>query len=306
MIKEKICCIYKIVNTKNNKYYIGSCVDANKRKTRHFTDLRLKRHHCIHLQRAYDKYGEDCFVFEIVKVCGKNQRQKLEQEYLDELDSSKMYNVSSSASGGDLIKNHPDREMIIKQKTAILVEYNKTDEARERNRQNVGEKNSNFGKRWSQELKDKVSKRKKDDWESLDPESKEQWIKNMTIANNKFWSSEQGEEKRKVLSVKNSGEGNPFYGKNHSEELKNKMSEERKGILINKDCVKAVVIEGIEYESLSSAARALNIEQSLLWHRLKSTNPKFKNWNYLGKQKEVTPPRYNHGNKTLPLQRPIL
>lgn len=229
MKKEKpICCIYKIINTQNNKYYVGSCVDAEARKKRHFTDLRAKRHHCIHLQRAFDRYGESCFVFEIVQRCSKKQRQKLEQEYLNELDNSTMYNVSSSASGGDLIKNHPNRAEIIKKTTAILVEYNKTEESRERNRRNVGEKNPNFGKRWSQELKDKMSKRKKEDWENLDPESKEQWIKNMGIANNNFWTSEQGDEKRKVLSVKNSGEGNPFYGKTHSDEYKKKQSEKEK------------------------------------------------------------------------------
>ena len=37
------------------------------------------------------------------------------------------------------------------------------------------------------------------------------------------------EETKQKISIANKGENNPFYGKQHTEETKKKMSEERKG-----------------------------------------------------------------------------
>lgn len=59
--------IYKIINVKNNKFYVGSAVNFTKRKRRHWWALRSKRHANKYLQAAWDKYGEDSFVFVIVE-----------------------------------------------------------------------------------------------------------------------------------------------------------------------------------------------------------------------------------------------
>lgn len=69
------------------------------------------RHHCIHLQRAYDKHGEAAFIIEVLNV-GPDFREQ-EQTILDEGIKVGMYNVSSTASGGDMISNHPDRARIV-------------------------------------------------------------------------------------------------------------------------------------------------------------------------------------------------
>ena len=50
--------IYSITNKLNNKRYIGQSIARIKR---HFRELRRGVHHCHHLQRAFDKYGEDNF-----------------------------------------------------------------------------------------------------------------------------------------------------------------------------------------------------------------------------------------------------
>lgn len=59
--------IYKIINVVNNKFYVGSAVDFKRRKTRHFSELRTKKHNNSKLQNAWNKYGEQAFVFVVVE-----------------------------------------------------------------------------------------------------------------------------------------------------------------------------------------------------------------------------------------------
>jgi group I intron endonuclease len=76
--------IYQIRNILNNAVYIGSTLkrDPKHRRHRHFTDLRRNCHYNIHLQRAWNKYGESNFAFEIIEVTGDNVLER-EQFHLD-------------------------------------------------------------------------------------------------------------------------------------------------------------------------------------------------------------------------------
>lgn len=58
--------IYKITNTKNGMFYIGSSVNIKRRWSHHKSELKNNRHHNQYLQNAYNKYGKECFVFEIL------------------------------------------------------------------------------------------------------------------------------------------------------------------------------------------------------------------------------------------------
>lgn len=59
--------IYKIINAVNNKFYVGSAVNFEKRKTRHIWRLRRGDHVNKHLQSAWNKYGESSFVFVLIQ-----------------------------------------------------------------------------------------------------------------------------------------------------------------------------------------------------------------------------------------------
>lgn len=62
--------IYQIRNLVNQKKYLGSTVAEGGfyiRWSIHTSDLKLGKHHSIHLQRAWNKYGAEVFVFEIVE-----------------------------------------------------------------------------------------------------------------------------------------------------------------------------------------------------------------------------------------------
>lgn len=89
-------------------------------------------------------------------------------------------------------------------------------------------------------------------------------------------------------------ENNPFRGKTHSEEHKQKLrelnskpkSEETKRKISEKlkgnkpGNMRQVEIDGVVYKSLTEATRQLNLSISTIKGRLKSTSDKFKGWNY--------------------------
>lgn len=77
--------IYKITNIITNKIYIGSAMNIYERYINHISMLRNNSHHSIHLQRAFNKYGENNFTFEIIEQCEENELISREQYYLNTL-----------------------------------------------------------------------------------------------------------------------------------------------------------------------------------------------------------------------------
>jgi group I intron endonuclease len=88
--------VYKILNVLNNDCYIGSAqISFYRRKNQHFHLLRKGKHHSIHLQRAWNKYGEDSFEFKILKECKPENCIKFEQKYINNLKPQ--YNIQPNA-----------------------------------------------------------------------------------------------------------------------------------------------------------------------------------------------------------------
>jgi group I intron endonuclease len=92
--------IYKITNTTNNKFYIGSSKQLNKRIIDHFSRLRNNTHKNKFLQRAFNKYGESSFKIEILEqFVGLTQEELLtkEQHHLDLIENwRESYNQTRS------------------------------------------------------------------------------------------------------------------------------------------------------------------------------------------------------------------
>ena len=57
--------IYKIQNLINHKKYIGLTNNIQRRRARHFTDLKCNRHDNSFLQKQYNIYGAENFSFNI-------------------------------------------------------------------------------------------------------------------------------------------------------------------------------------------------------------------------------------------------
>lgn len=73
------CGIYKIENVVNNKYYIGSSRDIDRRWSAH---KRAKEKGNL-LHRAIKKHGLSDFYFEVLEECREEDLLKIEQQYLD-------------------------------------------------------------------------------------------------------------------------------------------------------------------------------------------------------------------------------
>lgn len=81
----KVCGVYKITNIKNNKIYIGSSKHILQRWKNHIRELNDNKHKNFYLQDDWNKYGKDCFVFDVLEKCAEDDRYALEQEYLNNL-----------------------------------------------------------------------------------------------------------------------------------------------------------------------------------------------------------------------------
>lgn len=84
--------VYKITNLINGKFYIGSSsYSINYRIKTHIQRARLGKHENSYIQRAWNKYGEENFSFEILEECNPNLALEREQYYLNTLLKAQEY-----------------------------------------------------------------------------------------------------------------------------------------------------------------------------------------------------------------------
>lgn len=139
--------IYKITNTVNNKCYIGETIksDPNIRWKSHKSNIKNKKG-CPLLMKAFEKYGENAFKFEVLIICFDEDVFKFEKEYIKKYNSLSPngYNVAEGGKSGRnfLGKKHSEEtKKIIGQKSK---EYNNREEVKERARRVIKTINSNM------------------------------------------------------------------------------------------------------------------------------------------------------------------
>ena len=246
--------IYKTTNLINQKFYVGK--DTHNNPNYYGSGKRLKL--------AIKKYGIDNFKKEIIEICNNlEQLNDRERFWIKELNAiNEGYNISLGGDGGDTISNNPRKKEIAKihSQKMKLQSYNKkkgTKIPKLKKRDDPNWVNPRIGK--TSPLMGKPSGKKG----VSNPEHSE-WMKK----NNPFKGKTHTNEVREILSKINS--------KPKSEEHKRKISETLKG---NKPGnMRKVIVDGVEYESLSLAARQIGIPTSTMKNRLKS--PKFDNYRY--------------------------
>ena len=223
--------IYKITNLINNKVYVGSAKNFSEREHRHFSDLQKGKHHQIKLQRAYDKYGKDNFIFEIIEKIPYEKDIIIEREqyFIDHYNQKESgYNIQD-AQFGDILQNHPNRLEIIEKIRSSLKHTlsNMSQEERKKRFSMPGEKNPNY-KGDSAKYKQKH--------ECLN-------CKKLIDTHSTYCK-----ECRKLP------EFNTFFGKKHQEETINKMknSDYFKNRPTPKNSI-TVIIDGIKYQSIGKA-----------------------------------------------------
>lgn len=94
--------IYKIENSLNKDFYVGSTINLAKRYYTHLNHIRSNKEFCKKLVRAVNKYGEENFIFNIIEECNTENILIREQYYLDKLNPK--YNIAKIAGSNLGIK----------------------------------------------------------------------------------------------------------------------------------------------------------------------------------------------------------
>lgn len=102
--------VYKIINQRNAKFYVGSSTRVRTRFQTHRRELRAGIHHCVPLQRAWRKYGDANFRFEIIAEVETNEEMiALENEWLIAHQGTRhCYNTGTRAGAAFMGRHHTD------------------------------------------------------------------------------------------------------------------------------------------------------------------------------------------------------
>ena len=263
--------IYKIRNVINDKFYVGSTVDSRKRFWAHRKALRLGNHDCIHLQRAWDKYGEDCFKFEVIEqLNSKEELYPAEQKWLDEhFGKDHCYNVAAHADS-PMRDASPEIRAKLAEKTKAWLEREghprqgiaHTEESRAqmsatRTGKAAGTEHYRYGKTVSEETRKKIG-----DTQRGKPKAPGRTI--------------SAEGMAKIRAAAEAGHYSHWKGKQHSEESKLKMS-------------KAIVVvypdgASMLYNSITELRNATGLKPTTINRALKAKWPiskgKFEGWEF--------------------------
>jgi len=184
--------IYRITNMANGKFYIGSAESFARREWQHKYDLKRNTHKNPRLQAAWNKYGEEMFVFEIIEeVAPDRSAFDIENTYLHKVvGQDDCYNVNTDAIG---------------MRTGIKL----TDETKQRisvNRKGKhgGEKHYRYGQAVSEEVRQKIG-----DAQRGKPKAPGRKV------------SEAG--KAKIQAAAAAGHYSHWKGREHTEEAKTKL-----------------------------------------------------------------------------------
>lgn len=234
--------IYIIECLLNGKWYVGSSKNIKGRWKQHLRRLRKNTHHNIYLQRSFNKYGEDAFrIITLEEVSYPEDLLPREQHYIDLL--SPEYNIGS-VGGGDNYTNHPRRFEIREALIAHLVKFRESLSEEEHNRIFVrcGKDNPNYRNGLS--VKGRVC--------GCGRKVHKGYKRCITCSNNDRY-----------------GEKNGFFGKKHSEETKQHLSDVRAG-RPQPHASKSLMSKGVFYEKCSDAAEALGVSLGTITFRINS------------------------------------
>lgn len=110
--KTIISGIYIIKSIKSGNFYIGSSNNIYHRLNDHKRCLRNQIHNNFILQKAYNKYGLDNMIFEILEECPKEKLFEREQHYISNLKPK--YNIDKNATRAGAVMSKESREKMSK------------------------------------------------------------------------------------------------------------------------------------------------------------------------------------------------
>jgi len=245
-------CVYKILNLKNGKYYIGSTKQYSIRVKQHINKLNKNKHTNIKLQRAWNKYNSENFEFIILEKCD-NYKER-EDYYLSLVDVyNDTYNICEDSKCTWYLEKHPNKEKIKKYIIQSRNDYLKT---------------------LSKKDREKIYGRKGENHHNY----KGGIISNCIDCNEEIYY--KSKRCRKCYIKNNSGNQK---GITQSKKTIKKRSDKMKQLYKQgyNPVGKIVEINGIIYKSVLQASKQLEIPYTTLTRRLKST--KFPDYKIINK-----------------------
>lgn len=139
--------IYEIKNKLNNKIYIGSSVNIEKRWKDHKYYLNNNKHHSILLQNSWNLHKEENFEFNVLEeVLDVNNLISREQYYLDFYKSYTPeygYNICSIANSILGYKYSEEQKKVMSQNRKGVLNQHYGKRHSEETKRKIGEKNKN-------------------------------------------------------------------------------------------------------------------------------------------------------------------
>lgn len=148
---KDLCGVYGLICIVNNKIYIGSTsTKFSYRKSDHYSRLRNGKH-TKSIQKDYDMYGEESFVFDILFV--SDNVQCIISKEIELIDYYKKLGISYNAHpGGEIVGNRATEKTKLK-----MSESHKGTKLSEYQKQVLAESNRN--RKISKETREKLSNR---------------------------------------------------------------------------------------------------------------------------------------------------
>ena len=196
--------IYKATNQVNGKVYIGRTVGVlRQRINSHKCDVNKRRTNG-YLHKAIRRYGFKNFKWQVICIChGIDVLNEMETYYINHYNSmNRDFGYNLTEGGGGMVGWSHSEKSIKKMIEAKLGKPGKkwsTESKQKMSEAVTGAKNHNYGKRHTEEHKQKIIK---------------------TLIGRKC-----SEETRKKIGDAQRGEKGNMYGKHHSEAIKKKIRE---------------------------------------------------------------------------------
>lgn len=92
--------VYKIVNIKTGRFYIGATLCPEERLSGHITSLSKGKHFCKLMQKDFEEFGKQSFSMEIIEKVDANKLSESENYWISKYFDNmvRCYNIRNKAA----------------------------------------------------------------------------------------------------------------------------------------------------------------------------------------------------------------
>lgn len=262
----KVPALYIIKHIPTEKFYVGQTSELGRRLSHHFGHLRNNVHACYRIQELFNNGSESEFAFKYTVIHDNQERYDLEEFILSKYSNSEL-----------LLNTVVDGETWIHERNSEMLDGYRKKLSKAASKR-VGELNSFYGKSHSEETKQRLKeantgKENPNCWKSV-------------VINGKYYKNLQDASEDigiPLETVSHRVNNDNYIFCNYYEpenESDIRVIDSRLLFDPKMKTIRAVYnIEGNIYYSTDDILKDYpEIKKSAIYNRLKSSNPKFKNW----------------------------